>query len=121
VSNVVYAPQGDPNNQKGQFFNFSVPVPFGKLTELDPPLVNNDNPKAVKAGETFIINGVNFFPSLLESVLIGGNALDPANFMAINSQQIEAVAPDTPGQALPVVVKTTQGFSGADATITITG
>ena len=71
-------------------------------------------------GNTFTINGVNFYPSLVQSVLIGGKALDPANYTVLSNQQILVVAPDTPGQALPVIVKTTQGFSNTNVTITIT-
>ncbi len=120
ISNSFYATPGDPN-YRGTGFSLPVPVPFGKTTELDPPIVNVMNPNSVAVGNTFIINGVNYFPSLVESVLIGGKPLDPANWMALNNQQIQAVAPDTPGKALPVVVKTALGLSNSNATITITG
>src|SRR5262249_49403918 len=115
---IGYFPPG--GTEFGNGFTLQVPVPFGNVLELDPPMVTVMNPKSVTAGNSFIINGVNFYPSLLESVLIGGKALDPANYMAINNQQIVVVAPNTPGKAMPVVVKTTQGISNTNATITIT-
>jgi IPT/TIG domain/RTX calcium-binding nonapeptide repeat (4 copies) len=119
-SSVFYGTPDDFNTPKGTDFSFTVPVPFGQVLELAPPQVSVMNPKSVKVGATFIINGVNFYPSLVESVLIGGKPLDPNNFMAISNQQIVVVAPNTPGQSLPVVVKTTQGFSNANVPITIT-
>jgi hypothetical protein len=108
------------SNPTGPGFSNSVPVPFGKTLELDPPLITAIDPKTVTQGGIFTINGANFFPSLVQNVLIGGKALDPANFTVMSNQQILVVAPDTPGQALPVTVKTTQGFSGPGDTITIT-
>jgi hypothetical protein len=94
-------------------------VPFGQIEKLDPPQVNANTPTTVTAGNTFIINGLNFYPSLVQNVLIGGKALDPANYEVLNNQQIQVVAPDTPGNALPVIVKSTQGFSNTNVTITI--
>jgi Ca2+-binding RTX toxin-like protein len=118
-SSFYYGTPVDPY-YRGTSSIFPVPVPFGQVFELDPPLILATNPKSVTVGNTFIINGVNFFPSLVQSVLIGGKPLDPANWMALSNQQIVAVAPDTPGKALPVIVKTALGFSGPGATITIT-
>jgi Ca2+-binding RTX toxin-like protein len=117
---IGYGVPGDPNAKGGGSADLAVPVPFGQIQELDPPLVTVTNPKSVTAGDTFIINGLNFYPSLVQSVLIGGKALDPANYTVLSNQQIQVVAPDTPGQALPVIVKTTQGFSNSNVTITIT-
>jgi hypothetical protein len=61
------------------------------------------------------------YPSLVESVLIGGEPLTADNFRPISDTKIEVVAPNTRGSALPVVVKTSQGFSNADIAITIKG
>ncbi len=54
------------------------------------------------------------------SRVIGGQPLNPSNFSVLSDSQISVVAPNTPGNALPVVVKTTQGVSKGDVTITIT-
>ena len=39
--------------------------------------------------------------------------------MAVDNGQIQVVAPNKPGKLLPVVVKSTQGYSNTDMTITI--
>jgi hypothetical protein len=117
---VGYSFPTSPGDLVGQQFTDTVPVPFGQTLELDPPLITAINPKTVTGGSIFTINGANFFPSLVQGVLIGGNALDPANFTVKSNQQIQAVAPDTPGQALTVIVKSAKGYSNTNFAITVT-
>jgi hypothetical protein len=96
------------------------PRPFGTTYALSSPTVSGVSDPSVKAGGTFTITGSAFYPSLVQSVLIGGQALSTDNFAVVNDHEIQVIAPATPGKALPVVVKTAQGFSNADVTITIT-
>lgn len=101
--------------------SITIPLPFGRNFQLTSPTVSGVSETTVKPGEIFTIEGSAFYPSLVQGVLIGGQPLNPSNFSVLSDSQIAVVAPNTPGNALPVVVKTTQGFSQGDVTITITG
>jgi hypothetical protein len=101
--------------------NSRVPIPFGDTFQLSSPKVTGVSPATVKPGDTFTIAGTALYPALVQAVLIGGQALNPANFTPVSDTQIQVVAPNTPGSSLPVVVKTSQGLSNADVTINIAG
>jgi hypothetical protein len=96
-----------------------VPTPFGDLYKLGNPVVTGVSSATVRPGATFTIRGDALYPGLVEAVLIGGEPLTRDSFRPISDTKIEVVAPRTLGTAQPVVVKTSQGFSNADITITI--
>jgi hypothetical protein len=96
-----------------------VPTPFGDLYQLGDPVVSGVSSATVKPGQTFTIEGQALYPSLIESVLIGGEPLTSSNFRSISDTEIEVVAPNLRGSALPVVVKTSQGYSNANISINI--
>jgi hypothetical protein len=98
-----------------------VPLPFGDTFQLGSPKVTDVSTSTVKPGGIFTIDGSAFYPSLVEGVLIGGQSLNPDNFVVLDDGQIEVVAPNTPGNNLSVIVRTSQGFSNGDVAITITG
>src|SRR6202012_2357415 len=49
-----------------------VPLPFGDIWALQPPVVTSVSPTCVYAGQTFHINGTGMYPSLVSGVVIGG-------------------------------------------------
>lgn len=102
-------------------FDSVVPTPFGSTFELGHPAVTRVSEPTVSPGSTFTIDGQALYPGLVEAVLIGGQALPAANFEPVSDTRIQVVAPNTPGASLPVVVKTSQGFSNSDVTISILG
>jgi hypothetical protein len=99
----------------------SAPLPFGDIFQLQAPVVTGVSPSAVSPGAKFTVTGSAFYPSLVESVVLDGQALDPSSYTVVSDTQIEVVAPNSPGSALPIVVKTTQGLSNANVTIDIAG
>jgi hypothetical protein len=101
------------------FLNSWVPTPFGDTFALRPPKVASVSTNVVKPGQTFTIAGSGFYPSLVSSLLIGGQPLPAANFQVVSDKEITVIAPDTPGVDLPVVVQTTEGFSNDSVPITI--
>ena len=100
-------------------YTFNPPLPFGDTFQLQSPAVSGVSVPTVAPGGEFTITGSAFYPSLVQGVVIGGQALGPASFSVLNDGQIEVVAPDMTGEALPVIVKTSQGFSNANVTINI--
>jgi hypothetical protein len=100
-------------------YTFNAPLPFGDTFQLQKPVVSGVNVPTVAPGGEFTITGSAFYPFLVDGVVIGGQALGPASFSVLNDGQIEVVAPDMTGNALPVIVKTSQGFSNANVTINI--
>ena len=98
-----------------------VPLPFGDTFALQPPVVTSVSPTTVFEGDEFTITGTGLYPSLVTGVLINGEPLDPTQFSTVSDTQITAVAPDTFGLFLPVVVQTTQGVSNDNVTIAIIG
>ena len=103
----------------GAYLDSIVPTPFGDLYQLGDPVVSGVSSATVKPGQTFTIEGQALYPSLIESVLIGGEPLTSSNFRSISDSEIEVVAPNMRGSALPVVVKTSQGYSNANISINI--
>lgn len=99
----------------------SAPLPFGDVFQLQNPVVTSVSAATVSPGTKFTITGTAFYPSLVESVLLDGQVLDPSSYTVVSDTQIEVVAPNAPGNALPVVVKTTQGLSNANVAINIAG
>lgn len=97
-----------------------VPLPFGDTFTLQVPAVKSASPSTVGEGQTFIIKGSGFYPSLVTSVVIGGTPLLPTQYSVKNDTEIDVVAPNQFG-ILPqrVVVQTTQGVSNDNVTITI--
>jgi hypothetical protein len=87
-------------------------------------VVSGVSPSSVASGQTFEISGTGFYPSLVEAVLLGGQALDTGNWSADTDSQITVTAPADPpefNQALSVVVKTSAGTSQqTDVTVTVT-
>ena len=77
------------------------------------------NVPSVAAGGKFTITGTGLYPFLVEDVLIGGTPLATAAFTVVSDTEIEVVAPNTPGAAQKVVVKTSQGLSNDTVTINI--
>jgi hypothetical protein len=117
---VVVGPVVGPTTYQVEDNTASAPIPFGDTFQLANPVVSGVSAPTVAPGGKFTITGSAFYPSLVESVLIGGQPLSTANYSVINDRQIEVVVPNTPGSALPVVVKTSQGLSNANVTINIT-
>jgi hypothetical protein len=115
----VYATVGA--NTQSTSVVLHVPLPFGDTFQLGSPKVTGVSTLTVKPGDSFTIEGQALYPSTVQAVLIGGQALSTANFTPVSDTQIQVVAPNTPGSSLPVVVKTSLGLSNTDVTINITG
>ncbi|MGH6904950.1 MAG: IPT/TIG domain-containing protein [Geminicoccaceae bacterium] len=94
-----------------------VPLPFGDTFALQPPAVTSVDPDDVCANEKVTITGTGFYPSLVQRVLIDGDALDA--FSTVSDTEITVFAPDFLGFALPVAVQTAEGLSNDDVTIAI--
>jgi hypothetical protein len=99
----------------------TIPFPFGTNFQLGKPQVTAVSPGTVKPGDTFTIEGQAFYPSTVQSVLIGGQPLSAANFKPVSDTKIQVVAPNTPGLSQRVVVQTSQGTSNSDITVNIAG
>jgi len=97
----------------------TVPTPFGDVFSLQPPRVASVSTSRVAEGQTFKIIGSGLYPSLVTAVLIGGQPLAAGNFQVVSDTEITVIAPDSFGIEDSVVVKTTQGVSNDDVTITI--
>lgn len=97
----------------------TVPTPFGDVFSLQPPRVASVSTGRVAEGQTFKIIGSGLYPSLVTAVLIGGQPLAAGNFQVVSDTEITVIAPDSFGIEDSVVVKTTQGVSNDDVTITI--
>ena len=110
-----------PNNPNSDqlLLRAAAPIPFGSTFKLASPVVNSLSAPTVTPGEIFTITGSSFYPSLVEGVLIEGQALSPANFTVVNDGQIQVVTPNILGNDQSIVVKTTQGFSNANITLNI--
>jgi|GEM_PF-1164314 len=103
------------------FHESSVPLPLGDTFQLGSPTVTGVSTPTVKPGDTFTIEGQSLYPSTVQAVLIGGVPLSADNFKPVSDTKIQVVAPNMLGSSLPVVVKTSQGLSNANITITIGG
>jgi hypothetical protein len=96
-----------------------VPLPFGDTFALQQPSVSSVNPTCANAGTQFVISGTGFYPSLVQSVVIGGTALDSSQYTTTSDTAITVIAPEMSGAALSVVVETSQGQSNSNVTIEI--
>jgi hypothetical protein len=100
----------------------SVPLPFGRTFAVQPPVVTGVSPSCVNSGDQFTIQGTGMYPSLVQSVLIGGTPVNPANITTVSDTQINVIAPDTiecHGTGCTVAVQTTQGTSNTNFPIVI--
>lgn len=100
----------------------SVPWPFGRTFSLQPPVVTGVSPSCVNSGDSFIIEGSAFYPSLVQSVEIGGTPVSPDSITKVSDTQLEIIAPDTilcHGEGCAVSVQTTQGTSNTNFNIVI--
>lgn len=117
-----YTTWSDPSHNVSPVdINTHPPEPFGGTFQLGKPVVTGVSTPTVKPGETFTIEGSAMYPSLIQGVSIGGQPLISGSYAPVSDTAIQVVAPDTPGESLPVVVKSTQGFSNDNVKITITG
>lgn len=97
----------------------NVPLPFGTVFQIQPPVVTGVGSARVNPGDTFTISGTGLYPSLVTSVLVGGVPLSPEQYSTVSDTKITAVAPNVNGRNLPVVVQTTKGVSNDTVAITI--
>ena len=102
----------------GLQINPVVPLPFGRTFSLQPPVVTGLSSYYVDEGNTFTIKGSGFYPSLVQSVLIGGTPLTSSQYKVLSDKQIEVVAPFL-GFYDSVVVQTSQGTSNDNYHVTI--
>jgi hypothetical protein len=121
ISSATYAPQSDPITPKGGAWEYTAPRPFGNTFALQYPRIFGVSQPSVNPGEPFTIEGQGLYPAMVQGVLIGGQPLSNDNFEPLSDSAITVVAPNTPGQALLVVVLTTQGYSIGNVSITING
>jgi hypothetical protein len=121
TSEALYAPQSDITDQKGGNWSYTAPRPFGNTLALQYPQVGAVSQQTVNPGQVFTIEGSGLYPATIQGVLIGGQPLSNENFAPINAHEIQVVAPNTPGNALLVVVLTSQGPSLDNVSINITG
>jgi hypothetical protein len=111
-----------PHAQLFATYNASVPLPFGRTFALQLPVVTGVSPSCVDSGDEFTIQGTGMYPSLVQSVLIGGTPVAPENITTVSDTQINVIAPDTfacHGTGCSVAVQTTQGTSNTNFTIVI--
>ncbi len=118
VSYADIGPMTGPTTYQFEKKNI-VPLPFGDTRQLDNPNVASVSVPTVQPGGEFIITGTGFYPSLVEGVTIGGQLVGPAGFAVLDNEHIQVVAPVTPGNAQPVIVKSIQGLSNENVTINI--
>ena len=100
----------------------SLDQPFPTET-IEAPVVASVTPGTVSPGNTFQLAGTGFYPSLVEAVLLGGQALDSGNWFVNSDTQITVTAPPDPpafNTSLPVEVKTADDVSNTDQTVIIT-
>ena len=101
----------------------SVDQPFPTKT-IEAPVVNSVAGSPVTVGQQFQINGTGFYPSLVQNVLLQGNAVPTANISTTSDTVITVTAPNDSShfafnKPLAVTVRTTAGTSNSDKTVTI--
>lgn len=94
-----------------------VPLPFGDTFTLQQPVVKSVSPTCVNAGNNFTINGSGLYPSLVSKVLIDSSLANA--YTTRSDTEIDVIAPEQSGEALPVVVQTGEGISNSNVTIEI--
>ena len=84
-----------------------VPTPF-ETWDVGAPEVTGVQPERVRrGGGSFLILGKQMYPGIVSDVLLGGDPLDPANFVTIDDTEIRAVVPSGQKVGLtPVQVNT---------------
>jgi hypothetical protein len=102
-------------------FSAAVPWPFGETFQIQPPVITGANPACVDSGNSFAIHGTGLYPSLVQAVLINGNAVAPQAITALSDTQLNVIAPDTIQChfGCPVAVQTNEGTSNTDVNIEI--
>jgi IPT/TIG domain len=98
-----------------------VPWPFGQTFQIQPPVVTGLSPGCVDSGNSFTIHGSGLYPSLVQAVLINGNAVEPQNITTVSDTQLNVIAPDIFDChfGCPVEVQTNKGTSNTDFNIEI--
>jgi IPT/TIG domain len=99
----------------------TIPLPFGETFALQMPAVSSVSPASVKPGENFTITGTGLYPSLVTSVVIGGESVPVTQYSTSSDTQIQVTTPNQSGCDLPVVVQTGEGVSNDDVGINISG
>jgi hypothetical protein len=94
-----------------------VPLPFGDTFALQQPVVTSVNPSCVNAGNNFTINGSGLYPSLVSKVLIDSSLVNA--YTTRSDTEIDVIAPEQSGEALPVVVQTGEDLSNSNVTLEI--
>ncbi len=99
----------------------SVPWPFGRTFAIQPPVVTGVSPACVNSGDSFTIQGTGLYPSLVQAVLINGNAVDSSAITTVSDTQTNVIAPDTIEChfGCPVAVQTNEGTSNTNFNIEI--
>lgn len=99
----------------------TIPLPFGDTFKLQPPVVSSVSPASVKPGDNFTITGTGMYPSLVSSVVIGGESVPVTQYSTPSNTQIQVITPNQSGCDLPVVVQTGEGVSNDNVGINISG
>ena len=84
------------------FPTFSIGAP--EITSVDPSTVQ-------RGGGTFLIHGGQMYPGILRNVLLGGDALPPANIVPINDREIRVVVPSSQNTG-PNPIQVNTSFNG---------
>jgi hypothetical protein len=114
-----------PNEIRNVFSNFmfgstqtlgagvcGFPPPFPTFS-VGAPEIDSVNPEAVqRGGGTFLIHGEHMYPGILRNVLLGGDALSPANIVPINDKEIRVVVPSSQSTG-PNPIQVTTSFNGS--------
>ncbi len=88
------------------------PPPFPTF-EVGAPQITSVDPEAVqRGGGTFLIRGARMYPGILRNVLLGGDALPPANFVPINDTEIRVVVPSSQNTG-PNPIQVNTSFNGS--------
>ncbi len=88
------------------------PPPFPTF-EVGAPQITSVDPEAVqRGGGTFLIRGARMYPGILRNVLLGGDALPPANFVPINDREIRVVVPSSQNTG-PNPIQVNTSFNGS--------
>jgi IPT/TIG domain len=84
-------------------------------------MVTGVSPGCVDSGDSFTIHGTGLYPSLVQAVLVNGNAVDPHAITPISDTQLNVIAPDTIEChfGCPVEVQTNEGSSNTNFDIEI--
>jgi hypothetical protein len=99
----------------------TIPLPFGDTFKLQQAVVSSVSPASVKPGDNFTITGTGLYPSLVTSVVIGGESVPVTQYSTTSDTQIQVITPNQSGCNLPVVVQTEEGVSNDNVSINISG